>query len=219
MNGPATGRTTGRNGSARGLHALDDWQTDPEAIRAAIGGDHDALRAVWKDHRRWVAAILLAHKPREADLDDLLQTVALQVCRKVHEVREPGAFRPWLRTVTINAARADGRATGRQRRGFLRLVGRTGEPDAGERPDEMSERRREGERLIALARTLPEGYREPLLMRCVRGMSYRAIGEAMGLPETTVETRIARGRRMLRELAAAEAEPTATSGVAVPAGA
>ena len=198
---------------------MDDWQTDPGEIRAAIGGDHDALRAVWKDHRRWVAAILLAHKPKHTDLDDLLQTVALQVCRKVHEVREPEAFRPWLRMVAINAARADGRTTGRQRRGFLRLVGRTGEPDAGECPDELNERRREGERLITLARTLPEGYREPLLMRCVRGMSYRAIGEAMGLPETTVETRIARGRRMLRELAAAEPEPAAATPTPVPAGA
>jgi DNA-directed RNA polymerase specialized sigma24 family protein len=32
-------------------------------------------------------------------------------------------------------------------------------------------------------------------------MSYREIGRVMGLPETTVETRVARGRRMLRELA------------------
>lgn len=54
---------------------------------------------------------------------------------------------------------------------------------------------------MALARDLPEGYREPLLMRCLKGMSYREIGEAMDLPETTIETRIARGRRMLRELA------------------
>jgi RNA polymerase sigma-70 factor (ECF subfamily) len=61
---------------------------------------------------------------------------------------------------------------------------------------------------MALARTLPEGYREPLLMRCVRGMSYKQIGAVLDLPETTIETRIARGRRMLRELAtAARHEP------------
>jgi DNA-directed RNA polymerase specialized sigma24 family protein len=38
-------------------------------------------------------------------------------------------------------------------------------------------------------------------MRCVRGMSYKQIGAVLDLPETTIETRIARGRRMLRELA------------------
>jgi DNA-directed RNA polymerase specialized sigma24 family protein len=34
-------------------------------------------------------------------------------------------------------------------------------------------------------------------------MSYKEIGEAMGLPDTTIETRIARARRMLRERAEA----------------
>jgi DNA-directed RNA polymerase specialized sigma24 family protein len=33
-------------------------------------------------------------------------------------------------------------------------------------------------------------------------MSYEQIGDAMGLPVTTIETRIARGRRMLREILA-----------------
>lgn len=55
--------------------------------------------------------------------------------------------------------------------------------------------------LLDLARGLPEGYREPLLLRCVKGMSYREIAKVLELPETTIETRIARGRRMLRELA------------------
>jgi DNA-directed RNA polymerase specialized sigma24 family protein len=38
-------------------------------------------------------------------------------------------------------------------------------------------------------------------------MSYREIGQVLGLPETTIETRIARARRMLRE--AAQAAPKA----------
>lgn len=180
---------------------MDAWHTNRDAIASAIAGDRDALRTVWAEHRRWVAAILLAHKPRQADLEDLLQTVAVQMCRKAHEVRDPDAFRPWLRIVAVNVARAEGRQTTRKRQGFLRLVGRTpGEPEAEPTP-EQHERLREAERLMALARDLPEGYREPLLMRCMKGMSYREIGAAMDLPETTIETRIARGRRMLRELA------------------
>ncbi len=191
---------------------MDEWHTNREAIASAIAGDRDALRTVWTEHRRWVAAILLAHKPRQADLEDLLQTVGVQMCRKAGEVRDPEAFRPWLRMVAINVARAEGRGTTRKRQGFLRLVARTpAEPQAEPAPEQI-ERRREAERLIALARDLPEGYREPLLMRCLKGMSYREIGEAMDLPETTIETRIARGRRMLRELASSieEAAPAAT---------
>lgn len=165
-------------------------------IEQAIAGQGDALSQVWIGVRRWVAVILIAHKPREADLEDLLQMVAFQVCRKIHEVREPSLFKPWLRTVTINIAREQGRKASRKRVGMLRLVGRTrNEPDQiGSM--QLSE---EAKRVLDAALSLPEKYREPVLMRCQQSMSYRQIAEVLSLPETTIETRIARGRRMLRE--------------------
>ena len=179
-----------------------------EVVRAAINGDLDAVRAVWQAHRRWVAAIILAHKPREVDLEDLLQDVATTMVRTISKLRDEGALKPWLRTTAINAARAAGRSAGRRRRRFRLVGGALG----GEGPvhasaagvDEASASMESARRLLDMAMTLPEGYREPLLLRCVRGMSYRQISEVLGLPETTVETRITRGRRMLRELAAAD---------------
>ena len=82
---------------------------DTRLIEAAIASDPDALRLVWERHRRWAAALILAYKPREADLEDLLQEVAMSFVRRVHELRDPAAFKPWLRSVAINAARLSGR--------------------------------------------------------------------------------------------------------------
>lgn len=121
------------------------------------------------------------------------------VVRRIHTLREPEAFRPWLRTIAINAARAAARRTNS---GPGRDDAIT--PDQGSEPSQagrVADRRDEGRRLLDLAARLPEAYREPLLMRCVQGMSHRAIGAALGLPVSTIETRIARGRRRLRELA------------------
>ncbi|HHN77058.1 MAG TPA: sigma-70 family RNA polymerase sigma factor [Phycisphaerales bacterium] len=168
----------------------------------AIGADE--IRRIWRENRRWIAAILLAHKPREADVEDLLQVVAVAVVRKIGELRDPAALRPWLRTIAINAARASGRDVSRARRHLRLIREQTPRRPQNESCDGIAERGDEARRLMDLARTLPEGYREPLLLRCVRGMSYRQIGAVLDLPETTVETRIARGRRMLRELAAQE---------------
>ncbi|MFG0285718.1 MAG: RNA polymerase sigma factor [Phycisphaerales bacterium JB039] len=166
-------------------------------VAAAMRGDCDAVRAVWERHRRWVAAILLAHKPREVDLDDLLQEVALTFVRSITELRAGAALKPWLRTVAINAARAAGRKATRRRRDGIE--GLPAEPAGAGGSEEEVQVSEEARRLFDLAMDLPEGYREPVLLRCVRGMSYRSISELMGLPETTIETRIARGRRMLRE--------------------
>ena len=47
-------------------------------------------------------------------------------------------------------------------------------------------------------------FREPLLLRAVEGMSQREVAELLCVPETTVETRLARARRHLRERLEAE---------------
>jgi RNA polymerase sigma-70 factor (ECF subfamily) len=174
-----------------------------ELVVAATRGDHDAVRLVWARYRRWVAALLLAYKPRQADLEDLLQDVAMTFVRRVGELREPESLRPWLRSVSINAARLAGRkqTIARRHGERLRLVTRQ---EGESQPDIAAAQREAARRLLDLAMGLPEGYREPLLLRCMQGMSYREIGAIVGLPESTIETRIARGRRMLRELAAAQ---------------
>ncbi len=170
-----------------------DGSEDGALVRAAMAGDRDALRSLWHRNRGWIAAILLAHKPRQADLEDLLQTVAMTIVRTVHTVRDEQAFKPWLRTVATNVARAAGRKQKVESR--VRRTG-TDRPEPAEIGD-----REHAQRVLDLARQLPDGYREPLLLRCVKGMSYREIARVLEIPETTIETRIARGRRMLRELA------------------
>lgn len=210
----STGVSSEISGSAplRMSGASGDAAPDVDSEGSELFGP-DEIRRIWREHRRWVAAILLAHKPRETDVEDLLQIVAMAVVRKIGELRDPSALRPWLRTVAINAARASGREVTRGRK-HLRLVRDRSEgadePRAG--ASESVARREEADRLMRLARSLPEGYREPLLMRCVRGMSYKQIGAVLDLPETTIETRIARGRRMLRELAQRDAERSAAMG-------
>lgn len=175
----------------------------PDERRFATGavlGDQDAITALWRVHRRWIAAILLAYKPRDVELEDLLQEVAVKMVRDVHRLKDPGALRPWLRAVAINAARTAGR-----RRKVRSQVVSTGDgrildgPDEASIPGEGDGSREEGRRLLEIARALPAEYREPLMLRAIRGLSYRQIADALELPITTVETRLARARRMVRE--------------------
>ncbi len=172
---------------------------------AAANAGHAALEALWREHRRWVAAVLLAHKPREAELDDLLQEVAMTFVSRVHELRDPGALRPWLRTVAVNVARMDARRV-RLRRSALRpLADEHAElPDPRQAVDGRArEAHAEAQAALEAARRLPDDLREALLLRCVRGLSQKQIAALLGVPETTVETRLARARRLLRERLAA----------------
>jgi RNA polymerase sigma-70 factor (ECF subfamily) len=177
-----------------------DQVTDAREVEAAIGGDAEALQRVWRTHRRWVAAVLLAHKPREAELEDLLQEVACTVVERIGEIRDPACFRAWLRSVSMNAARTAGRrATTRRIFRSMRMQGVTDMPGPSAEPAPDADHHGEASRLLEIARRLHPDYSEPLLLRAVRGLSQKQIAETLGLPETTIETRLARARKMLRE--------------------
>jgi RNA polymerase sigma-70 factor (ECF subfamily) len=181
-------------------------------VVAACDGDHHALASLWERHRRWVAAVLLAHKPAQAELDDLLQEVAMSLIRNVHTVRDAGNIRPWLRTVAINTARLNARSA--NARPKLRLVGEGADhspaPENGNKT--TCESLDEAHHILKEVMGLSETYREPLLLRAVHGMTYERIAETLGLTIEAVESRIVRARRMIRERAQAlETETTASS--------
>jgi len=165
---------------------------------AAMCGDMDAVHALWQEHRRWVAAVILAHKPQSADLEDLLQEVAMTLVAKVNTLRDQGNIRAWLRVVAVNAARAAGRTE--RSRPRLRLAGSEVNEPAMQQCDDPLELDDHAKRVMRLAAQLPETYREPLLLKAVHGLRTRQIAEIMDLPEATVDTRVSRARRMLREL-------------------
>jgi RNA polymerase sigma-70 factor (ECF subfamily) len=63
------------------------------------------------------------------------------------------------------------------------------------------------EAVLDAVASLPALYREPFVLKHLEGWSYRQIGEALGLPTDTVETRLVRARRRLRQKLAGEVEP------------
>jgi len=170
----------------------------------AVAGDREALEVVWRQHRKWLAAVIMAHMPAEVELEDILQEIAVAVVRTIGSLKNPQAIRPWLRTVAINTVRAAGRRATAERTNRPRSVGHDlldqstsmsstmTRQDADRSKDQVRE-------ALALTRGLPEHYREAILLRAVRGLSQAHIAEVLGVSVKTVETRLHRARAMLTE--------------------
>ena len=154
-------------------------------IRAVAAGDQDAFARLHADYVRMVHAILLGRIPRR-DVDDLVQDVFIAVFTRIRELRDPAAFGGWIATIARN------RATDymRQTREQIEL------PDElpGGQPTDT-----ETFAVLDIVRTLPEAYRETLLMRLVEGMSGAEIAERSGLTPASVRVNLHRGMKMLRE--------------------
>lgn len=185
----------------------DSHQLD--LARRAAGGDRAALEALWLVHRRFVATVLVANGAGD-ELDDLLQEVALSVCKHIGELKQPDRCRSWLRSVALNRMRSRGRHIQTRPVELHRL---------GDQADQLEQPVAAGtadaDRVLELIERIEMDYREPLLLKTVKGLSQKQIATALDLPVTTVETRLTRARKMLRQLLAREARqndsPVATT--------
>ncbi len=157
---------------------------DLELVRAAREGDRAAFGRLYDRYARMVHGILLAWVP-VGEVDDLVQDVFLLALRRVHTLREAGAFGGWLAMIARNRARDYHR----------RLVERY------ELPEDLAVGQPDSEAHAALAaiRTLPEAYRETLILRLVEGLTGPEIAERTGLTPASVRVNLHRGIKQLRQ--------------------
>ena len=156
-----------------------------ETIRAAAAGDQDACARLYAGHVRMVHAILLGRVPRR-EVDDLVQEVFFAAFTRLRELRDPAAFGGWLAAIARNRATDYLRRAREQTPLPADLPG--GDPIEA---DTMA--------VLDVVRSLPEAYRETLLMRLVEGMSGAEIAERSGLTPASVRVNLHRGMKMLRE--------------------
>jgi RNA polymerase sigma-70 factor (ECF subfamily) len=178
--------------------ARDAEQPVIEAIRAR---DPYAFEELVRRHHGWVRAVVFGVLGDRDDVDDVVQQVWTSVWERIGELRDAGRWRSWIYRLARNAAVDAGRQRTRRRKAAQALPA-----DAipamrvAEGPATNVEREERHAAVLRAIRALPALYREPFVLRHVSGWSYRDIAEAMDMPVDSVETRLVRARRFLREL-------------------
>lgn len=125
--------------------------------------------------------------------DDLVQDCLERAIRKRALWRPHGALRPWLFKILVNVHRNDRRRAVRA----PRPAPDTAVVEAGAPPPQPDR--------LALAEVtraidaLPAGQREALLLVALEGMSYADAARALGIPNGTLMSRLARARASLRQ--------------------
>jgi RNA polymerase sigma-70 factor (ECF subfamily) len=156
-------------------------------VDAARAGDRNAFGTLYELYGRMVHGVLLGAGQRD-DVQDLVQDVFLRALRQLHTLREPAAFGGWLATLARNEARMHHRAA----RETIELTEQIPGPspvDATLGTDDV----------MHALRTLPERYREPLILRLVNQMSGEEIARAIGLSHGTVRVYLHHGMKLLRD--------------------
>jgi RNA polymerase sigma-70 factor (ECF subfamily) len=158
-------------------------------IRAAAQGDRAAFGELYSRYARMVHGILLARVP-PGDAEDLVQDVFLSAMNQLPSLRTPAAFPGWLAAIARHRAMDHYR----QSRNFAPLDDRTVRTHGTPAADTT------GFEVLELIQSLPEAYRETLILRLVEGMTGPEIAARTGLTPESVRVNLCRGMKMLRRL-------------------
>ncbi len=171
-------------------------QLDPQIVIRARDGDQDACRTIIEVlHRPVLAVIYRFFGSRFKDqVEEAGQEVFLRVFRSLgtFDLERGVAFSTWVYSIARN---------------YCRAVSLTSNVDEGQRdvphPASVSNKNDAdrfdlGEEVERALSVLSEEHRMVFILRQYEGLRYAEIALVVGVPESTVKTRIHRARKALR---------------------
>jgi RNA polymerase sigma-70 factor (ECF subfamily) len=174
-------------------------------IERCLAGDEAAYADLYRvfagDAYRLVYGFLGHHE----DAEEVVQDTFVYAMRNLRRYDERKAsFRTWLFVI------ATSRARNKRRRRWLPTVSlrqllqigvELPAPDTSERPPEgrLEEGSRDAAIRSALAQLSPK-LREAAVLRHFEGLTYREIGQILGIPKKTAESRVRLAHKALRKL-------------------
>jgi RNA polymerase sigma-70 factor, ECF subfamily len=164
---------------------------EEELVREAARGGRTAFGELYTRYARVVHGILLARVPY-GEAEDLVQDVFIAAFRKIATVREPKAFPGWLSAIARHSASEFHRAAFRHA-----SAGAEGARGAGR--ERTVEPEASALAVLQMIQTLPDAYRETLVLRFVEGLTGPEIALRTGITADSIRVNLHRGTKMLRE--------------------
>ena len=167
-----------------GMNRPDDSAT----VAAAQAGDRSAFAELYSRYVRMVHGVLLS-RVNPSDADDAVQEVFISAWKQIRTLRDPAAFGGWIASIARNRA-VDFHRRSQQ---FDDLDDR--HPSDTASPETVAAARQ----AMRALQSLPETYRETLVLRLVEGMTGPEIADRVGMSHGSVRVNLHRGMRLLRE--------------------
>lgn len=155
-------------------------------VRAAMRGSQPAFAWLYRTFAPLVHSIHLGMGTR-AQAEELTQETFEIAFARMQTLREAHLFGPWIAAIAR-------RNVPRRRTPQVLLLEDDVAPDTAAGPDDSAE----AQHVLRAIRTLPEAYRDTLLLRLVEGMSGPEIAALTGLTPPSVRVNLHRGMARLR---------------------
>ncbi len=160
-----------------------------ELLSGLTEGDPEAARTLYRSFGERVNRLVWNLLGADAEHDDMVQQVFVNILGSIHRLREPGALEAWIIRVTTNTVRKELRS--RKQRRLFRL--------SDEPPEQSDSRLAPDRRMLVrsfyrVLNAMRTGDRLVFTLRHVGGLSLTETAAACGVSETTAKRRLRRAR-------------------------
>jgi len=190
-----------------GRDSAESGADEKKLVEEVLAGNVERLYELVKPCERLIYLTAQEILQNDADAEEVAQEAILKAFRNLRLFRGESKFSTWLYRITVNEARMRLR-----KRREVSLDELMAEDDAQETtyaplqladwreiPGQALEQRELHEQLAAAVASLPDKYREVLVLRDINGLSIAETAEALTLSLPNVKTRLLRARLMLRD--------------------
>ena len=189
-----------RSISIEGIRGL----TDGELIVNAVSGRSDDFEELVRRYQRPITSYVFRMLGDYDSALDVTQEVFIKVYKSLTKYSPEYKFSTWLYRIAHNAA-VDHMRRNSVTPQSLETENADGSyqiqiESCGSSPEQDRERSEWRTEIDAVVKCLPTAYRNLILLRHSRDLSYDEIAEVTGLPLGTVKNRLFRAREMMREM-------------------
>lgn len=178
---------------------------EPKVVRSLDPETRSRLEQAALEHIDALYRTALRMTRNPSDAEDLVQEAYLRAFRALHQFTEGTNLRAWLFRILTNTYINEYRR--RQRRPTSSSLDDIEEfylydhlvDSPVQRPEDVVVEQLTIDNVIAAIESLPEEFRQVVLLADVEGFAYREIAEIVGIPAGTVMSRLFRARRRLQK--------------------
>src|SRR4051794_20268860 len=179
--------------------------SDHKLVAAVRRGDDRAFETLYQRYHRRIHAYVMGMVKDHGRAEDITQEVFVSALRRMRETERPIAFKPWIYEIAKNACIDQFRRSKRTEEISLQAEDAFAPADYGRlvgsdpAPHEAVAAKQELDNLCGAFGGLSDTHHEILVMRELEGLSYREIGDRLGMSRPAVESTLSRARRRLTE--------------------
>jgi RNA polymerase sigma factor (sigma-70 family) len=179
--------------------------SDAILVAAVRRGDDRAFEELYTRYQRRISAYILGMVKDHGRAEDITQDVFISALRRMRETDRAIAFKPWVYEIAKNACIDQFRRSRRAEEISMDADEGFGQADHGRlvagdpTPDDAVSAKQQLDHLCGAFGGLSDSHHEILVLREFEGLSYREIGDRMGLSRPGVESTLFRARKRLTE--------------------